>query len=164
MLRLYRDIHRNLLLTPFAPFFVLFCYVIETSSLADLKVLQDFVNSLEGAKGLSEPIDKLYLLCKVMFDIAKLYVEAKTQQQQDENSISIGDEFEMYLSQLGFIPNEDQVMANASTNDAGVPTQGSGQVSQLADWFFGSRNMIGLLEEDLSQIDSHRWMQPDDEM
>jgi hypothetical protein len=91
-------------------------------------------------------------------------VEAKTQQQQDENSISIGDEFEMYLSQLGFIPNEDQVMANASTNDAGVPAQGSGQVSQLADWFFGSRNMIGLLEEDLSQIDSHRWMQPDDEM
>ncbi|KAL7892790.1 hypothetical protein HDV63DRAFT_398114 [Trichoderma sp. SZMC 28014] len=157
-------IHWNLLLTPFAPFFVLFCYVIETSSLADLQVLQDFVNSLEGAKGLSEPIDKLYLLCKVMFDIAKLYVEAKTQQQQDENSVSIGDEFEMYLSQLGFIPNEDQVMTNASTNDAGVPAQGSGQVSQLADWFFGSRNMIGLLEEDLSQIDSHRWMQTDDEM
>ncbi|EHK42702.1 hypothetical protein TRIATDRAFT_35132 [Trichoderma atroviride IMI 206040] len=155
-------IHWNLLLTPFAPFFVLFCYVIETSSLADLKVLQDFVDSLEGGRGLSEPIDKLYLLCKVMFDIAKLYVEAKTQQQQDENSIFIGDEFEMYLSQLGFIPNEDQVMANASTNDAGVPAQGSGQVSQLADWFFGSRNMIGLLEEDLSQIDSHRWMQPDE--
>lgn len=162
MLILYRDIHRNLLLTPFAPFFVLFCYVIETSSFADLKVLQDFVDSLEAARGLSEPIDKLYLLCKVMFDIAKLYVEAKAQQQQDENSIPIGDEFEMYLSQLGFIPNEDQVMANASTNDAGAPVQGGGQVSQLADWFFGSRNMIGLLEEDLSQIDSHRWMQPDE--
>ncbi|KAL9488042.1 hypothetical protein ACSS6W_000319 [Trichoderma asperelloides] len=155
-------IHWNLLLTPFAPFFVLFCYVIETSSFADLKVLQDFVDSLEAARGLSEPIDKLYLLCKVMFDIAKLYVEAKAQQQQDENSIPIGDEFEMYLSQLGFIPNEDQVMANASTNDAGAPIQGGGQVSQLADWFFGSRNMIGLLEEDLSQIDSHRWMQPDE--
>ncbi|UKZ84474.1 uncharacterized protein TrAFT101_000384 [Trichoderma asperellum] len=155
-------IHWNLLLTPFAPFFVLFCYVIETSSFADLKVLQDFVDSLEAARGLSEPIDKLYLLCKVMFDIAKLYVEAKAQQQQDENSIPIGDEFEMYLSQLGFIPNEDQVMANASTNDAGAPVQGGGQVSQLADWFFGSRNMIGLLEEDLSQIDSHRWMQPDE--
>ncbi|KAL6900133.1 hypothetical protein GGI43DRAFT_58953 [Trichoderma evansii] len=155
-------IHWNLLLTPFAPFFVLFCYVIETSSYADLKVLQDFVDSLEVAKGLSEPIDKLYLLCKVMLDIAKLYVEAKTQQQQDENSIPIGDEFDMYLSQLGFIPNEDQVMANASTNDAGAPVQGSGQVSQLADWFFGSRNMIGLLEEDLSQIDSHKWMHPDE--
>ncbi|KAK4071081.1 transcriptional regulator family: Fungal Specific TF [Trichoderma aggressivum f. europaeum] len=152
-------IHWNLLLTPFAPFFVLFCYVIETSSFADLKVLQDFVDSLEGGRGLSEPIDKLYRLCRVMCDIATLYVEAKAQQQQDENSI--GDEFEMYLSQLGFIPNEDQPMANANTNDPGVPAQGNGQVAQLADWFFGSRNMISLLEEDLSQIDSQKWMQSD---
>lgn len=146
------------MLTPFAPFFVLFCYVIETSSFADLKVLQDFVDSLEGARGLSEPIDKLYRLCRVMCDIATLYVEAKAQQQQDENSIPIGDEFEMYLSQLGFIPTEDQAMANANPNDPGAPIQGSNQVAQLADWFFGSRNMIGLLEEDLSQIDSHKWM------
>ncbi|KAJ4865363.1 hypothetical protein N5P37_003063 [Trichoderma harzianum] len=152
-------IHWNLLLTPFAPFFVLFCYVIETSSFADLKVLQDFVDSLEGGRGLSEPIDKLYRLCRVMCDIATLYVEAKAQQQQDESSI--GDEFEMYLSQLGFIPNEDQPMANANTNDPGVPVQGNGQVAQLADWFFGSRNMISLLEEDLSQIDSQKWMQSD---
>lgn len=146
-------------MTPFAPFFVLFCYVIETSSFADLKVLQDFVDSLEGGRGLSEPIDKLYRLCRVMCDIATLYVEAKAQQQQDESSI--GDEFEMYLSQLGFIPNEDQPMANANTNDPGVPVQGNGQVAQLADWFFGSRNMISLLEEDLSQIDSQKWMQSD---
>ncbi|UKZ47839.1 hypothetical protein TrVGV298_002071 [Trichoderma virens] len=152
-------IHWNLLLTPFAPFFVLFCYVIETSSFTDLKVLQDFVDSLEGARGLSEPIDKLYRLCRVMCDIATLYVEAKAQQQQDENSI--GDEFEMYLSQLGFIPNEDQPMANTNTSDPAVPVQGNGQVAQLADWFFGSRNMISLLEEDLSQIDSHKWMQSD---
>ncbi|KAL7928974.1 hypothetical protein V8C35DRAFT_331966 [Trichoderma chlorosporum] len=152
-------IHWNLLLTPFAPFFVLFCYVIETSSFEDLKVLQDFVDSLEGGRGLSEPIDKLYRLCRVMCDIATLYVETKTQQQEDENSV--GDEFEMYLSQLGFIPNEDQPMANTNTNDPAGPVQGNGQVAQLADWFFGSRNMISLLEEDLSQIDSHKWMQSD---
>ncbi|PTB70258.1 N-terminal binuclear Zn cluster-containing protein [Trichoderma citrinoviride] len=157
-------IHWNLLLTPFAPFFVLFCYVIETSSLVDLKVLQTFVDSLEGARGLSEPIDKLYRLCRVMCDIATFYVEAKGQQLQSDNSISIGDEFEMYLSQLGFIPSDDQAMANTDTTEAGAPIQGSGQVAQLADWFVGSRNMIGLLEEDLSQIDSHIWMKPDDEL
>lgn len=151
-------------MTPFAPFFVLFCYVIETTSLVDLRVLQDFVDSLEGGRGLSEPIDKLYRLCRVMCDIATFYVEAKGQQQQSDNSISIGDEFEMYLSQLGFIPNDDQAMTNTDTTDAGAPLQGSGQVAQLADWFVGSRNMIGLLEEDLSQIESHRWMQPDDEL
>ena len=99
-----------------------------------------------------------------MCDIATFYVEAKGQQLQSDNSISIGDEFEMYLSQLGFIPNDDQAMANTDTTEAGAPIQGSGQVAQLADWFVGSRNMIGLLEEDLSQIDSHIWMKPDDEL
>ncbi|KAK5999118.1 hypothetical protein PT974_01507 [Cladobotryum mycophilum] len=152
----------NLLSTPFAPFFVLFCYVIETSSQEDLKVLQDFVDSLEAARSLSEPVDKLYRLCQVMCDVAVVYMEAKSQQQNDQNSTAIGDEFDMYLSQLGFMPIEDQSMAN--TGDGNAPIQGSAQIAQYADWFSGSRNMMGLLEEDLSQIDSFRWMQPPDQM
>ncbi|KAG5938245.1 hypothetical protein E4U53_008046 [Claviceps sorghi] len=153
-------IHWNLLLTPFAPFFVLFCYVIETASLDDLRLLQEFVDSLDEARDASETIDKLYRLCQVMCDVAGLYVEAKAKQQQDHNMAPIGDEFEMYLSQLGFMPTEDQTMVNSSGSNG---TSGSAtlrsQAAQIADWFSGNRNMMGLLEEDLSHIDSYRWMQ-----
>jgi len=143
-------------LTPFAPFFVLFCYIIETSSLDDLKLLQEFVTSLDEARDSSETIEKLYRLCQVMCDVAALYVEAKSQQQEDQTMVPIGDEFEMYLSQLGFMPSEDQAMAQAQDNGGGPPAV-NGQVAQIADWFSGNRNMMGLLEEDLSQIESYRW-------
>ncbi|KAG5982459.1 hypothetical protein E4U55_001862 [Claviceps digitariae] len=152
-------IHWNLLLTPFAPFFVLFCYVIETASLDDLRLLQEFVDSLDEARDASETIDKLYRLCHVMCDVAGLYVEAKSQQQQDRSMAPIGNEFEMYLSQLGFMPTEDHTMAHSGNNGPAGPATLNSQASQIADWFSGSRNMMGLLEEDLSQIDSYRWMQ-----
>ncbi|PHH90830.1 hypothetical protein CDD83_2542 [Cordyceps sp. RAO-2017] len=151
-------VHWNLLVTPFAPFFVLFCYVIETSSLDDLQLLQEFVSSLDGSRETSETIDKLYRLTQVMVDVASLYVEAKSQQQDDHTMVPIGDEFEMYLSQLGFMPTEDQPMAQAPQNSR-APLSVNGQVAQIADWFSGNRNMMGLLEEDLSQIESYRWMQ-----
>ncbi|PFH56027.1 hypothetical protein XA68_17181 [Ophiocordyceps unilateralis] len=151
-------LHWNLLLTPFAPFFVLFCYVIETSSPDDLELLREFVASLAESRDISESVDKLYRLAQVMIDIASLYVEAKAQQQEDQTMVPIGDEFEMYLSQLGFMPTEDQAMANAP-NDAKGQLAVNGQVTQIADWFSGNRNMMGLLEEDLSQIDAYRWMQ-----
>ncbi|OAA35162.1 fungal specific transcription factor domain protein [Metarhizium rileyi] len=150
-------IHWNLLLTPFAPFFVLFCYVIETGSLDDLRLLQEFVDSLDEARDASETIEKLYRLCQVMCDVAGVYVEAKSQQQRDETMVPIGDEFEMYLSQLGFMPTEDHAMAD--TNSGGGPPPLSNQAAQIADWFSGNRNMMGLLEEDLSHIDPYRWMQ-----
>ena len=168
---------RNLLLTPFAPFFVLFCYVIETSSADDLKILKEFVASLALARDSSEAVEKLYRLCQVMYDVLTLYVEAKSSQQQQDSSSShggvvpIGDEFEMYLSQLGLMPMEDQAMTGHDASAAGVQggttTAAAGgqvphnpQVAQIADWFVNNRNMMGLLEEDLSHIESYRWLQP----
>lgn len=137
-------------MTPFAPFFVLFCYVIETSSTEDLNLLRELVASLSESRGLSESVAKLYRLMQVMVDIAGLYVEAKEQQLQDQTMVSIGDEFEMYLSQLGFMPTEEHAMSN------NTPGDDKGQTTQIADWFSGNRNMMGLLEEDLSQIDAGR--------
>lgn len=142
------------MLTPFAPFFVIFCYIIETSSLQDLKLLQDFVASIEPLRDASETVDKLYRLFQVMRDVALVYIEAKSQQQQDQTKVPIGDEFDVYLSQLGFIPTEDQAMDHA--NDAGGQVQGMGQTAQMADWFSGSRDIFRLLEEDLSQINPNR--------
>jgi hypothetical protein len=138
------------MLTPFAPFFVLFCYVIETSSLDDLRTLERFVKTLQMARRVSETVEKLYHLCQAICDIAALYVEAKAQQQQDQTMIPIGDKFELYLSQLGFMPGEDSSVTNAAQGDMGA--QAPNQVGQLADWFM-------LLDEDLTQIDNYPWMQ-----
>ena len=147
---LWLTLTRNLLLTPFAPFFVVFCYVIETSSLEDLQLLKDFCTTLETAQGGSETTGKLRTLCQVMCNVATLYVEAKSQQLEDQAMIPIGDEFDMYLSQLGFIPAEGQAMPLADDKNEGASA--NHQVTQMADWFSGSTNLMGLLEQDLSQI------------
>lgn len=142
------------MVVPFAPFFVIFCYIIETQSSDDLMILEEFVTSMEQLRDASETVEKLYRLFQVMRDVAVVYVEAKSQQERDQTMIPIGDEFDMYLSQLGFMPTEDQTMVDGSAQ--GQPIL---QKSQMAGWFSGNRNMFGLLEEDLSQIDADRWMQ-----
>lgn len=135
------------MLTPYAPFFVLFCYVIETSSKDDLKLLQDFSATLELAQEASEATRKFAALIKVMCEVGTLYVEAKSKQQHDQTMVPIGDEFEMYLNQLGFMPGVEQSMA--PTTDAPFSMPGTHQSAQIADWYSGSRNMMGLLEDDI---------------
>lgn len=154
------------MLTPFAPFFVLFCYVIETSSASDMQILNDFLHSLNVSRHTSETIEKLYRLCQVMCDAAKLYLEAKSQQQQDQNMASIGDEFEMYLGQLGFMPAEDQAAYEARNSIGGGSVGGPprGDVAQIADWYTGNQKMIDLLESDLTHIDPLSWMHQEEQL
>ncbi|KAH6884074.1 hypothetical protein B0T10DRAFT_531324 [Thelonectria olida] len=152
-------LHWNLLLTPFTPISVIFCYVIETSSQPDLQLLGDFTTSLETAIDYSEVMRKLWRLCSVMTQVATLYVEAKSQKQEDQTMAPIGDEFDMYLSQLGFMPTDDQTAMNP-LGQANSAAAGNTQVAQMADWFSGSRNLMGLLEQDISQIGGPQWPQP----
>jgi hypothetical protein len=144
------------MLTPFAPFFIMFCYIIETSSQEHLQLLKDFVASIKALRHVSETIEKLYRLFQVMLEIAIVYVEAKSQQQEDQTMIPIGDEFDMYLSQLGLV-HPDGLSIDPAADNAGRLRQG--HPAQAGDWFLGNRNMFGLLEEDLSNIDPSGWMQ-----
>jgi hypothetical protein len=149
-------VHWNLVLTPFAPFFVLFCYVIETSSAEDLRLLCDFSTSIGETSDASETMQKLSRLCQVMSNVAALYVEAKSQQQEDQTMAPIGDEFDVYLSQLGFMPVMDPNMNNTGS-DPNAAFPDNSQVAQMADWMSGSRNLLGLLEQDISQIGGPQW-------
>ncbi|KAL3297039.1 fungal specific transcription factor domain-containing protein [Colletotrichum asianum] len=139
-------IHWAILLTPFTPFFVLFCHVIDTSSAEDLKRLNDFVASLRPACALSEPVEKLHQLCQMLYNVALLYVETKSQQSEERGPIN--DEFDVYLSALGFPPTEFPIQG-IETGGISQPTM---QTTQLGNWFSGSQYMMGLLEEDLSQF------------
>ncbi|KAM0547862.1 hypothetical protein ACHAPJ_010209 [Fusarium lateritium] len=149
-------VHWNLVLTPFAPFFVLFCYVIETLSAEDLRLLKEFSASIEETNDTSETMQKLSRLCNVMSNVAALYLEAKSQQQEDQAMVPIGDEFDAYLSQLGFMPVMDPNM-NAAGGDPNAAFTENSQVTQMADWMSGSRNLLGLLEQDISQIGGPQW-------
>ncbi|KAJ4327399.1 hypothetical protein N0V84_002170 [Fusarium piperis] len=157
-------VHRNLMLAPFAPFFVLFCHIVETLSGDDLGMLQEFVASLDLLRDASETAEKLCRIFQVFRDVAMVYVEAKSQRPGDQNDIPMGNQLDAYLSQLGFMPMEGQAIPQAvqpSTSDVLMPPDtGNGPTTQMEDWFLGSRSMFGLLEEDLGQIDPMGWMSP----
>lgn len=157
-------IHWTILYAPFIPFIVIFCLVIETSSVEDLGCLAGFVQSLEAACDLSASISKLHRLCQVLYNVAQLYIEAKAQQPVDQDMVPVGNEFNMYLSQLGFMPALDESMAG--NFDVGGGADGAvlddnarsmAQTTQLGDWFSGHNYMLGLLEEDLSGINAQGW-------
>lgn len=100
-------------------------------------------------------MEKFYRLCKVLCQVATLYVEAKAQDQEqhDQDMSMVGNDFDMYLSQLGFISSEQHNssddMAIAGGNAA--PSQSS---TQLGDWFSGNSYIMGLMEEDLLDFDA----------
>jgi len=148
---------------PFTPFIVLFCHVIETSNMADLRCLAEFVASLEDSRTASEGSERLYRLCHLLWDVATYYVKAKqeTQTQGQPAAAGLGIEVDGYLSALGFMPSDNsnvQPIAIGDTGDSGSLVVGTlmgdpsaaYQTSYLGDWFSGGRHMMGLLEEDVT--------------
>lgn len=126
------DLIRAILQAPFTPFIVIFCNAIVDCNPSDLGSLSDFVLSLESCRTLSEGADKLYKMCHLFLQVAKLYVEAKTkessQQTQTQAHSSPGGffeadsdgpgldpsamtQFDPYLSALGLMPNSAWPMA-----------------------------------------------------
>lgn len=153
-------LHWTILYAPFVPFIVIFCHVIETSDKEDLRRLEEFVTSLQVSRAVSGAVDKLHRLCRIMCDVAALYVEAKEAENRaaDANMTPLGNDFNMYLSQLGFMPPAQPSFdagggggGDAGDMDSDV-LNASYQAAQLGDWFEGGRHMMGLLEEDLSQF------------
>ncbi|KAK3695874.1 hypothetical protein B0T22DRAFT_497716 [Podospora appendiculata] len=163
-------LHWTILYVPFIPYLVLFCHVIETSDADDLRRMGDFVGSLQPVCPVSEAIDKLHRVCQVLVNVATLYVEAKAQQQQDQDMTIVNNDFDMYLSQLGFMPQGPAIpQNNALLSPGAVGFDGNGadgpfagmdldaHTSQLGNWFSGNRHFMGLLEEDLSQFEPRVW-------
>lgn len=70
-------IHWAVIHAPFTPFIVLFCHVIATSDLNDLKRLGEFADSLQSATGMTEAAAKFHRLCHIFYQVATQYVEAK---------------------------------------------------------------------------------------
>lgn len=120
-------LHWSVLNSPFTPFIVIFCHVIQQQhESSDLHTLFNFVASLESCRTLSEGVDKLYKMCHMFSQIARLYIQAKTQadaasraQMASQNNtpnyytpvdgthpgLDTVNSFDPYLSALGLMPN-----------------------------------------------------------
>jgi hypothetical protein len=162
---------RSILNIPFTPFMV---HVITLYPTSDLDLLASFVASLKPAQSdNSEGIDKLYRLCDVFYQVAKLYVEAKAQEartqaeSQASKNLTAGSQhaftdfrpetaFDPYLSMLGFAPNQAQYLvpnSNWATAAADVPPGGMDLGNgNIQDWFSGNSNIMGLLDQDIDYI------------
>lgn len=107
---------------------------------------------------MSQAIEKLHRLCRVLHEVAALYIEAKAQQQEDQDMSMVGNDFDIYLSQLGFKPqqhpSESMFSGGEFRQDGG---SGVNQAPPLGDWFSGNRCVMGLMEEDLFDFDPGQW-------
>lgn len=130
--------------------------------MADLQRLAQFVASLQPALSTSQPVERLHRLCQVLHQVAAMYIEAraKSQQEEDQEMMSmIGNDFDMYLSQLGFVPRLTSTNNNNTSGSAVNSMHDSSDLgmiddesAQLAGWFSGNGHVMGLMEEDLSEF------------
>ncbi|KAK8074098.1 hypothetical protein PG994_004997 [Apiospora phragmitis] len=166
-------LHWTILYAPFIPFIVIFCQVIENpasaASQSDLRHLERFIQSLEAGCGISPAVEKLHRLSTVLYNVALLYAEAKAQQAWDQDMVPVGNEFDLYLSQLGIMPMDESGAdpSGGAANDVngGAGGGAGGGVGgddvmrnvQLGDWFSGNNHILGLVEEDLSSFNTSMW-------
>lgn len=161
---------RNIIYVPFTPIVILFCHIVETSDEADLRRLADFVESLQPACATSEAVAKLHRICQVLHNVASLCIRAKAQRQQDphqrdQDMTMVGNNIDMYLSQLGFMPQFGGGQQQPAVPGVAAPFGGdltaaefnASQATELGNWFSGNTHIMGLVEEDLSEFEPRMW-------
>lgn len=131
MLRPYGSLLVNLyiqwtiLYTPFIPFIVVFCHVIETTDPGtDLEQLHSFVASMEPALQLSESATRMQHLFQVLYNVALKYLEVKMSREQ----LSVGREFDTYLNALGYGPGPLVAQPNGTTTNSSNGSNNGGGV------------------------------------
>lgn len=107
------------MMTPFAPFFLLFCHAIETLDMRDLGTLQDFTESMKNLRDVSAAAEELFLLCQTLCDAAQAY-------QTDAFQVPPGQE----LSDFDAL--DDQMEFGSYMWDADDT-----QPADMASWYFG---------------------------
>ncbi|KAK4231030.1 hypothetical protein QBC38DRAFT_507061 [Podospora fimiseda] len=153
----------NIMHVPFIPLIVIFCHIVETSNLEDLQRLTKFVHGLQPVCAVSEAVGKLYRVCQVLLNVANICVETRAKRQenpQNQDMTMAENNIDMYLSQLGFMPQYNPQQNPPLYGNAGMHVNAdfdANQAAQLGSWFSGNTHILGLLEEDLSGFDPNTW-------
>jgi hypothetical protein len=89
---------RALFASPFVPFIILFCLVMETSDPIHLGKLGSVVEALDLLPAdFPNPLNRQLRLFKAMHDVACKFVEARSRLSAEEGSLSMDGDFEMFL-------------------------------------------------------------------
>lgn len=157
---------RTILFTPFIPFIVLFCHVIETGDLEDLSRMQTFVTSIEGSCNSSNTIAKHHRLFQVFYSVAARYTELSSPSApMQEEQIKLKNQVDAHLSALGLYPNGSYIgghpipgsgpVASSDVVDIGIPAHDQPppgqdwpqQALSLGNWFSFNQQMMDLMGE-----------------
>lgn len=163
--------YRTILFSPFVPFIVLFCQVIETRDQTDLTRLQAFVssiirpeNTLTSSEPETEAVTKLRKLFQVLCHVAQHYIDAQKTGNPSDSGVdgtshwqpqtATGNDIDSYLATLGFpaqsVPDQQQQQQPPQHGEepGGVnPMLWMGSGTQLEDWFYSNQQMMDFLED-----------------
>jgi hypothetical protein len=143
---------------------VTFCHIIAnpTSASADLRLLADFVATLQSLSHMSDGIDKLYRLCDIFQKVADLYVKAKVQEASSMDNPrwnglmaptagpaqpSISD-MDGHLSAMGFAPPPPPALDGSGFGSSAENAEFD--ANYLQDWFSGNSSLTEFLEFDMT--------------
>jgi hypothetical protein len=167
-----------LLLSPFIPFNIIFCNVVETTEASDLQHLLQVVDVLEATSKIprySAACIKQLRIFRALYEVAAKYVEIKAMKQHDLainsdiNRLDVGTYVNANVSGLGSFasstfsvsaPNSFDVREQAGENleqvlNVQVPdnfdVEGVLPGAELGDWFYRSHQMMGFLDDEISR-------------
>ncbi|EYE90120.1 fungal specific transcription factor domain-containing protein [Aspergillus ruber CBS 135680] len=84
--------------SPFIPFIIVFCHIIETSEVSDLEHMRDFVETLESTSNsrAHSTCTKQRRLFKALYDVAAKYVEVKSRADDGQEGMSWSMDWQQY--------------------------------------------------------------------
>ncbi|KAI9146718.1 ATPase [Paramyrothecium foliicola] len=162
----YSYMNWTILFSPFIPFIVLFCHIIETGNGEDLGRLGDFVRSIQSVCDDSNTIANHYRLFQVFHSVAVRYTEIKSAPAPlRPEELEFRGEMDGFLRTMGFQTHQNLVAEDRDANAGDQVGSPSGfhmapsvemcdglertmQVSQTGNWFTLSQQMMDLLDND----------------
>lgn len=122
----------TILFSPFIPFIILFCQVIETRNQSDLVLMQGFVTSIQKAPAVSEGASKIHHLFQTLYNVACHYIDL-SQSQVQLNNVHANVQMNAHLTALGFMPRDADQDPNTLLDPIlGCPQALPGQLTQNA--------------------------------
>ncbi|KAL7619854.1 hypothetical protein AAE478_010399 [Parahypoxylon ruwenzoriense] len=144
LLEMYTD--WALIQTPFIPFIVVFCHVVETFDRSDLANLGALVETLElaSSSSYSSACVKQFRLFKAMYDVAVKYVEVGQRLTGSQSTVLRGSDLSANLSAETFpmhLPSSP--MRGFGMNALGTARNGADMISSMAAAEPGSDQLLG---------------------
>jgi hypothetical protein len=128
---------RGVLHTPFVPFSILFTRIVQLSDGTDLLYLDRFTESLELEESSTESITHPFRLYKLLCQAARLYIE------QDIPPLLVNEATDTDIVDPWSVFDFASFEANNNSDLGANLSHG------LSDWFYGSQQLMGLLDDDV---------------